>query len=178
MKKIMKQIYARMWLAWRLLRLHFVRMPESEDGKSQEQLLEEIRKRSGQTLRAVMILGRTGYILAEPVRCFKGKSFFLRGKFHFCQHEIRSRGRKEIQLNSIFSNGNQITALGDELAVGFFAQMCISLGGQGLILFFPDHQPFGFVSEIISVILLTDADNRFGAEITLFEFVKCKLLQL
>lgn len=29
MKKIMKQIYARMWLAWRLLRLHFVRMPES-----------------------------------------------------------------------------------------------------------------------------------------------------
>ena len=23
MKKIMKQIYARMWLAWRLLRLHF-----------------------------------------------------------------------------------------------------------------------------------------------------------
>ena len=49
MKKIMKQIYARMWLAWRLLRLHFVRMPESEDGKSQEQLLEEIRKRSGLT---------------------------------------------------------------------------------------------------------------------------------
>ena len=37
MKKIMKQIYARMWLAWRLLRLHFVRIPESEDGKSQEQ---------------------------------------------------------------------------------------------------------------------------------------------
>ena len=49
MKKIMKQIYARMWLAWRLLRLHFVRMPESEGGKSQEQLLEEIRKRSGLT---------------------------------------------------------------------------------------------------------------------------------
>lgn len=49
MKKIMKQIYARMWLAWRLLRLRFVRMPESEDGKSQEQLLEEIRKRSGLT---------------------------------------------------------------------------------------------------------------------------------
>ena len=49
MKKIMKQIYARMWLAWRLLRLHFVRIPESEDGKSQEQLLEEIRKRSGLT---------------------------------------------------------------------------------------------------------------------------------
>ena len=49
MKKIMKEIYARMWLAWRLLRLHFVRMPESEDGKSQEQLLEEIRKRSGLT---------------------------------------------------------------------------------------------------------------------------------
>mgnify|MGYP007127851374 CR=1 FL=1 len=47
MKKIMKQIYARMWLAWRLLRLHFVRIPE--DGKSQEQLLEEIRKRSGLT---------------------------------------------------------------------------------------------------------------------------------
>ena len=49
MKKIMKQIYARMWLAWRLLRLHFVRIPESEDGKSREQLLEEIRKRSGLT---------------------------------------------------------------------------------------------------------------------------------
>lgn len=49
MKKIMKQIYARMWLAWRLLRLRFVRMPKSEDGKSQEQLLEEIRKRSGLT---------------------------------------------------------------------------------------------------------------------------------
>ena len=49
MKKIMKQIYARMWLAWRLLRLHFVQIPESEDGKSQEQLLEEIRKRSGLT---------------------------------------------------------------------------------------------------------------------------------
>ena len=49
MKKIMKQIYARMWLAWRLLRLRFVRMPESEDGKSQEQLLDEIRKRSGLT---------------------------------------------------------------------------------------------------------------------------------
>ena len=57
MKKIMKQIYARMWLAWRLLRLRFVRMPESEDGKSQEQLLEEIRKRSGLTYCAVMILG-------------------------------------------------------------------------------------------------------------------------
>ena len=49
MKKIMKQIYARIWLACRLLRLHFVRMPESEDEKSQEQLLEEIRKRSGLT---------------------------------------------------------------------------------------------------------------------------------
>ena len=56
--------------------------------------------------------------------------------------------------------------------------MCISLGGQGQIIFFPDHQPFGFVSEIISVILFADADNRFGAEITLFDIVKCILLQI
>ena len=49
MKKIMRQMYARIWLTLRLLRLHFVRMPESKDGKSQEQLLEEIRKRSGLT---------------------------------------------------------------------------------------------------------------------------------
>ena len=49
MEKMIKWIYARIWVMLRLLRLRFVRMPESEDGKSQEQLLEEIRKRSGLT---------------------------------------------------------------------------------------------------------------------------------
>ena len=47
MKKIMKQIYARMWLAWRLLRLRFVRMPVPEDAKTQEQMLKEMREKSG-----------------------------------------------------------------------------------------------------------------------------------
>lgn len=45
MKKIMKQIYARMWLAWRLLRLHFVRIPESEGGKSQEHVIRRDSKK-------------------------------------------------------------------------------------------------------------------------------------
>jgi hypothetical protein len=47
MKKVLRQIYARIWLLLRLFRLQFVRVPEG--GKSQEQLLEEILERSRQS---------------------------------------------------------------------------------------------------------------------------------
>lgn len=46
-KQIVKQIYARMWVALRILRLQFIRMPKIEDAKSQDEMLEEIRKKSG-----------------------------------------------------------------------------------------------------------------------------------
>ena len=45
MKKLMRQIYARIWYRWRLFKLQFIKIPESEDGKSQEQLLNEIKDR-------------------------------------------------------------------------------------------------------------------------------------
>lgn len=47
MKKVLRQIYARIWLLLRLFRLQFIRVPEG--GKSQEQLLAEILERSRQS---------------------------------------------------------------------------------------------------------------------------------
>ena len=47
MEKMIKWIYARIWVMLRLLRLHFVRMPVPEDAKTQEQMLKEIREKSG-----------------------------------------------------------------------------------------------------------------------------------
>ena len=44
-KKIGRQIYARVWYYLRCFRLLFVRIPETPDGKSQEQLLQEILDR-------------------------------------------------------------------------------------------------------------------------------------
>ena len=44
-KKIGRQIYARFWYYLRCFRLLFVRIPETPDGKSQEQLLQEILDR-------------------------------------------------------------------------------------------------------------------------------------
>ncbi len=44
MEKILKQIYARIWLLWRRFKIQFVRLPEG--GKSEEQLLKEILERS------------------------------------------------------------------------------------------------------------------------------------
>ena len=41
-KKIGRQIYARIWYYLRCFRLLFVRIPKTPDGKSQEQLLQEI----------------------------------------------------------------------------------------------------------------------------------------
>lgn len=45
-KKIGRQIYARIWYYLRCFRLLFVRIPETPDGKSQEQLLQEILDRT------------------------------------------------------------------------------------------------------------------------------------
>ena len=47
MEKMIKWIYARIWVMLRLLRLRFVRMPVPEDAKTQEQMLKEIREKSG-----------------------------------------------------------------------------------------------------------------------------------
>ena len=44
-KKIGRQIYARIWYYLRCFWLLFVRIPETPDGKSQEQLLQEILDR-------------------------------------------------------------------------------------------------------------------------------------
>ena len=48
MKRLIRQIYARFWLALQLFRLKFVRIPESEDAKSDEQMLKEILERAQQ----------------------------------------------------------------------------------------------------------------------------------
>lgn len=45
MRKKLKKMYLRFRLELHMLRLHFVRMPEPEDAKTPEQMLEEIEKR-------------------------------------------------------------------------------------------------------------------------------------
>ena len=44
--KICRQIYARIWYYLQCFRLLFIRIPETPDGKSQEQLLQEILDRT------------------------------------------------------------------------------------------------------------------------------------
>ena len=44
-KKIGRQIYARIWCQLQLFRIQFVRIPETPDAKSEEQLLQEILER-------------------------------------------------------------------------------------------------------------------------------------
>lgn len=45
MRKKIRKIYLRLRIELHILRLHFVRMPEPEDAKTPEQMLEEIKRR-------------------------------------------------------------------------------------------------------------------------------------
>ena len=44
-EKLGRQIYARIWCQLQLFRIQFVRIPETPDAKSEEQLLQEILER-------------------------------------------------------------------------------------------------------------------------------------
>ena len=44
-EKLGRQIYARIWCQLQLFRIQFVRIPETPDAKSEEQLLQEILDR-------------------------------------------------------------------------------------------------------------------------------------
>lgn len=46
MRKLLKKIYVEFRVQLRIIRLYFVRVPEPEDAKSPEQMLEEIKKAS------------------------------------------------------------------------------------------------------------------------------------
>lgn len=45
MRKKLRKMYLRFRLELHFLRLHFVRIPEPEDAKTTEQMLDEIKKR-------------------------------------------------------------------------------------------------------------------------------------
>ena len=45
--------------------------------------------------------------------------------------------------------------------------MGVSLFIEGEVIFFPGHQAFSFVGEIIAVILLADAHHGAGAQVSL-----------
>lgn len=44
MRRMMRRLYIRLRIQIRLIRLHFLVMPEPEDAKSSEQMLAEIKK--------------------------------------------------------------------------------------------------------------------------------------
>ena len=50
--------------------------------------------------------------------------------------------------------------------------MGVGLPGQGEVVFLPGQESLALVGEIEAVILLTDADHRFRAEIGLFNLVE------
>ena len=57
-KKIGRQIYARIWYYLRCFRLLFVRIPETPDGKSQEQLLQTRKKSNNRNFICKKITGK------------------------------------------------------------------------------------------------------------------------
>ena len=50
--------------------------------------------------------------------------------------------------------------------------MGVGFPGQGEVVFLPGQESLALVGEIEAVILLTDADHRFRAEIGLFNLVE------
>ena len=58
---------------------------------------------------------------------------------------------------------DQITSLGDQLAVDFFFQIGITFCTERQVVFFPCHQAAGFVGEVIVVVMTADAVDRFSA---------------
>lgn len=110
----------------------------------------------------IMIRRIPRHILVEPVwrrECIR----FLDGwKFYFCDDKRCQGFLKNIQLDGIRIPGDQISFFGNTDAVGFRKQMLIGGLIERKIIFFPRHQSFSFVGQIIFIVLSADAKDGVG----------------
>ena len=110
----------------------------------------------------IMIRRILRHILVEPVRRCECVCFLDGWKFYFCDDKRRQRLLKNIQLDGIRIPGDQISFFGNTDAVGFRKQMLIGGLIERKIIFFPRHQSFSFVGQIIFIILSADAQDGVG----------------
>ena len=136
--------------------------------------MEHLRKKKGLgnfsilflTQCTVMIFAGKGDILTKPIRRGKGICLFFGREFDFGKEKWDEITGEDIKLDrEMISVRDAVAFFCDNAPVCLFAQMAVGFLGKRKIMFFTNHQTFGFVGQDVVISIPADTDNRFGAEL-------------
>ena len=112
----------------------------------------------------VMIFAGKGDILTKPIRRGKGICLFFGREFDFGKEKWGEITGEDIKLDrEMISVRDAVAFFCDNAPVCLFAQMAVGFLGKRKIMFFTNHQTFGFVGQDVVISIPADTDNRFGS---------------
>ena len=127
---------------------------------------------------AVVIKGRMCHIFPKPLLWAVRAGGIFIGKLDLSENKGREFTLKNVKFQrEIAVKRDQIPFFGNDPAVCFREQVEVRFFCERKIVFLPDHEPLGLIGEKIVVVISADADNRGGAEVSLFNMAAGVILR-